>query len=242
LKTLAKTEASKAGRWKEEARKLEVRYAGRKEIVDEMENLIKQGVRGEHILAWACILDFADKPLEEFEEELKYYGGVEKILKAKLDEVKSSEAKISELRSQVGALEKKKAQVESSIKALTSSGIAEIEKVREKAVGELSSLMSEVRRFGSIKSEAGRLEEELKVARYFAVKDPFIIQLLPKGVIVFLLEKVILWCELRGINPEVKVPDWLSKKYLGISSWAEVGLADLLRWAYGGLLKVGVGK
>lgn len=240
LKTLAKTKSSEVARWKAERKKLELQYADRKTIVDEMEGLMKQGVRGGDILAWGRILDAAGKIPEEFEEELEHYGEVENILRAKLKEIESSEAKISELKSKVGTLEKNKARIDFSIKALTISGIMEIEKMHEKVKGELTSLMEEVRRWGEIKAEAGKLEEELKIARYFAVKDPIMIKLLPKGAIAFLLEKVILWCELWGVNLEVKVPEWLSKKYLGISSWAEVGLADLLRWAYGGLLKVEV--
>lgn len=242
LQTLIKTKSSEADRWKAESKKLELRYAGRKAVVDVVEDLMKQGIGAERILAWGRTLDAAGKTPEEFEGELKRYGEVEKILRAKLKEIKSSEAKISELKSQVGTLEKNKAWIDFSIKALTTSGIMEIEKVREKAKGELAILMEEVRRWGGIKAEAGKLEEELKIARYFAVKDPIMIKLLPKGAIAFLLEKVILWCELWGINPEVKVPEWLSKKYLGISSWAGVGLADLLRWAYGGLPKLEVGK
>jgi len=241
-KTLAQTEASKAERWKAEAKKLEMRYAGRKEIVDELESLMRQGVSG-RILTWGSILNTADKTPEEFERELKRYGEVEKILRAKHKEIKSSEAKIGELESQVGTLEKHKAQIESSIKTLTSLGILEIEKAREKVMSELSTLMSEVRRFGSIKSEAGRLEEELKVARYIRTRDPVIISFFPKEVIVSLLDKVKLWSTLKDVNPKVKLPEWMKEKYLlTYYSGTEFELVDLLELAIAGLLKVGVGK
>ncbi len=242
LETLIKTKSSEAERWKAESKKLELRYADRKAVVDVVEDLMKQGVGAERILAWDLILDAAGKKPDEFERELEHYGEVEKILRAKLKEIESCEAKISELKSKVETLEKNKARIDFSIKALTISGIMEIENMHEKAKGEFASLMEEVRRWGEIKAEAGKLEDELKIARYFAVKDPIMIKLLPKGAIIFLLGKVILWCELWGINPEVRVPEGLSKKYSGISSYAEVGLADLLRWAYDGMLKVEVGK
>jgi hypothetical protein len=242
-KILAQTESSEVARWRAEKKKLELQYAGRKAIVDELESLIRQGVRENDILTWSRILTSVGKTPDGFAEDLENYRKIKLILSAQVGEVQNLDRKIGGLKSMVAALEKQKSDIESSIKALAGSGVKEIEKVRDKAVGELSSLMSEVRRFGSIKSEAGKLEEELKVARYFRVKDPVIISFLPKEVIVSLLDKAKLWSTLKDVNPKVKLPEWMKEKYLlTYYSGTEFELVDLLELAIAGLLNVEVGK
>jgi chorismate mutase len=243
LKTLARTEASKVGRWKEEARKLELRYAGRKEIVDGLEGLMTRGVRGDDILAWGRILDAAGKTVRQFELDIGSYGDVELILKAKLKQIDDMDRKIGVLKSQVAALEKRKSEIESSIQVLADSGVREIEKVGNEAMGELTRLIEQAKRFGEIKAEAGRLEEELKAARHLRVNNPVVVAFFPKEVIVSLLNKVKLWSTLNDVNPKVKLPEWMKEKYLfTYYSGTAFELVDLLELVLAGLLEAEVQK
>lgn len=242
LQTLIKTRSSEASRWEAESKKLELQYADRRAVVDVVEDLMRQGVGVEHILAWGRILDTAGKTPEELEVELERYGKVGKIVKGKTKEIQALDSKSGKLKSKVVSLEKHEREIESSILALSDSGVKEIEKVREKAKSELASLMAEVKRWGEMEVEAGKLEEELKLARYIRARDPAVISLFPKEVVVSLQDKVRLWLELNEVNPKVKLPDRMCEKYplLARLAGTEFELLDLVELARVALVKIEV--
>lgn len=172
----ADTEAGKheAGRWKSEAEHLEAEYRNRKNVVDQVERLNKQGVKDERILAWGRILNAVGQAPEEFEKNLKRYGGLEKIINSRCTEIDQLKTKENGLRTGVGILEKRKADIENSIRTLTEAGVNQIKKLVDFAGSEIQRLDARARKIHggevALAKRAGELENmerELENARYF---------------------------------------------------------------------------
>lgn len=84
--------------------------------------------------------------------------------------------------------------------------------------------------------ETGKLEDELKFARYF-VKLPLseeaissLVADLSLQVVVQYLMIGLAWCR-KNLNPKLRPPREITKKYYSIGEYTEVELADLLIWA-----------
>jgi DNA repair exonuclease SbcCD ATPase subunit len=190
----------------------------------------------------------------DYREKIKGLRDEYKAVTEKCDNAKNkladANAKLEQVKNNTGTLNDRKRGIEQSIteleskekKAINSLQEAEneLQSMRDKMKGELSNLTSNILRWGEIMAEAGKLEEELKIARYIRADPSF--THLPNEFIVYLLDKVRLWCELNDVNPKVKLPEGMKERYFGVESYAEVGLTDLLRWAFGGLREVGVKK
>jgi len=116
-----------------------LRYQERKEAVDAMESLLKQGVKPAQIPLWNGILSKFRGP-EHFQQELGHYQRVEELLSAKENEVERRESKIAEVDAKLKALKQELAQIQNSIRALSESGVKEITEVSDKAVTGLKSL------------------------------------------------------------------------------------------------------
>jgi len=123
--------------------------------------------------------------------------------------------------------------------SLCASGAKEITGVSDKAMTELKPILAEIRaetkRLADLKAEAGKLEKELMYARYLTTGDQAVLKLFPKEVVITFLDRAASYCRLNQLNPMVRVPDGLSRKYTSIYSSTEVGLLDLITWAEVGL-------
>lgn len=99
----------------------------------------------------------------------------------------------------------------------------------------LQKLAEETNRWGEVKAKAGKLENELMYARFLTTTDDAVLKAFPLKVVFTLLDKVATYCKLKGLNPIVRVPDSLSRKYFLLPSFSEIALLDLLTWAQVGL-------
>ncbi len=91
-------------------------------------------------------------------------------------------------------------------------------------------------RLGELKAEAGKLEEDLDLARVVnsIIKYPSKAKELPIDYSLLLQETVAKLCKAKGLNPKVKAGDIIYGKYY-ISSSKEVELLDIIDWAIRGL-------
>jgi len=100
------------------------------------------------------------------------------------------------------------------------------------------------KKFGELKAEAGKLEEELKIARIIntIMKYPSEAKELPFDYALLLHDGVFKFCLVKGVNPKVKAGDMIGGKYSYkyIQSSFEMELMDLINWTKRGL-EVGLG-
>ena len=151
------------------------------------------------------------------------------------DSVTAKRGDTQELSAQIKALNEQKAEIESAIKSLSSSGVKEITEASDKAITGLKSLLAEMRvetkKLADLKAEAGKLEKELMYARYLTTGDQAVLKSFPKEVVIAFLDRASSYCRLNQLHPMVRVPDGFSRKYSSISSYTEAGLLDLITWA-----------
>jgi seryl-tRNA synthetase len=171
------------------------------------------------------------------QQELEAYSDMQGTLNAKLGETKDCEASIARLKAEIKALDGQKREIEFSIKDLATSGVDQIKRVGQEARGELESLKVEIKKWGEIKAEAGKLEQELKFARYLTAIDAEVIRKLPGEIAILLVDRIRLWCEFRAVNPKVKAGEGVHEVCYSIPSYAEIGPIHLLEWARRGLLQ-----
>lgn len=233
---VAETKSLEGERVKAQLDGLEVRYRERKEAVDAMESLLKQGINPDQVPTWDRILGRFKGP-EQFDQELERYRGIEELLKARAKEIERRELKVAELDARVKALKQELAEIQGSIRSLSQSGVREIAQLRDEVVAGLQALASETKRWGELKAEAGKLEEELRHARYLTADDERVLKAFPKRVVLSFLDRAATYCSLKGLNPTVRIPDSLRSKY-PLFALTEVSLLDLIAWARAGLAGV----
>lgn len=232
--TVAETNRLQSEKIRAQLETLEMRYKERKEAVDAMESLLKQGVKPARISLYNRILSKFKGP-EHFEQELEHFQGIEGLLNARDKEVKRRESKVAELGTQVKVLKQELAEIQNSIKALSNSGVKEITKLSERVRGNLQTLAEETKRWGELKQEAGKLEKELMYARYFTTGDQAVLKELPKELVLTFLERAAIYCKLNELNPVVKMPDGISRKFPLVYGTSEVTLLEIIAWAEAGL-------
>jgi len=233
-KSIAATKKLEGERVKAQLDGLEIRYKERKEAVAAIESLLRQGIKPDQISTWNRILGKFEGH-EQFDQELERYRGVEELLKAREKEIERRELKVAELDARARALRQELTEIEGSIKALSQSGVKEISKVIDKAVAKLQTLEEETKKWGELKTEAGKLEEELRYARYLTTNDERVLKALPQKVVLAFLDRAATYCSLKGLNGTIRMPDGLRSKY-PFAAYTEVALLDLIAWVRAGLV------
>lgn len=233
--TIAETKRLEAERIKAQHDGLEMRYQERKEAVDAMESLLKQGVKPAQIPLWNGILSKFRGP-EHFQQELGHYQRAEELLSAKEKEVERRESRIAEVDAKLKALKQELAQIQNSIRALSESGVKEIAKLGDKAIAKLQELAEETKKWGELRAEVGKLEKELMYARYLTTGDQAVLKSFPKEVVITFLDRALSYCKLNQLNPMVRVPDGFPRKYSTVYSSTQVDLLNLIAWAEASLV------
>jgi chromosome segregation ATPase len=239
LGTITSTKRLEAEKWQAEADSLARRHKDLSEAITAVQSLIKHGVKTEQIVSWNGIVSKVGGP-EELKEKLEQYRSMSELLATRKKEIQDCDKRVTELGAQIKTLREQKAEIESSIKSLSTSGVKEITKVGDKAITELKSLLIEIRketkRLTDLKAEAGKMEKELMYARYLTTGDQTVLKAFPKEVVITFLDRASVYCKLNQLNPMVRVPDGFPQKYSSIYSSTQVGLVDLIAWAEVGLV------
>jgi len=264
LQTQIETKTLEAENWQAKEETLRRKHDDLKEAIGAVDALLKRGIKAEQIVSWNGIISKLGGP-EELQDKLEQYKSMSELLDAKKTEMENCDKKVIELGAQIKALNEQKVEIEGAIKSLSSSGVKEITKVSDKtmavlkslsngggkeitkvsdkAVAGLKPLLAEIRvetkRLADLKSEAGKLEKELRYARFFTTGDQAVLKELPKELVLAFLERVAIYCKLNGLNPEVKMTNGISRKIplygasgvtlLEIIAWAEAGLAGVVQ-------------
>ena len=125
------------------------------------------------------------------------------------------------------------------ITSLSTSSLKKVTSVSDKAIAEIKALLAEIRvetkRLSDLKAEAGKLEKELRYARYFTTGDQAVLKELPKELVLIFLERAAIYCKLNELNPVVKMPDGIRNKFPLFYGTSEVTLLEIIAWAEAGL-------
>ena len=155
-----------------------------------------------------------------------------------LSQLKEQEAEhtrvVEVLRGEEGA-------IEAAIRKVTESAQRVTEQAQKKALSAVEkatqSMVKELRDWGNARAELGDCVEDLKHARYFTDVpltkeglDNFVNDIGPLIVGEY-LQLAALWCA-RKLNPKLRPPKWVLRKYYSIGEYTDVELTDLISWAF----------
>jgi len=155
-----------------------------------------------------------------------------------LSQLKEQEAEHTKV---VEALRAEETGIKAALQELPQRGQMVIEQAQEKALTAvekaIQSMVKELKDWGNARAELGGYLEDLKHARYFTE-----VPLTKEGLGNFVndigplivgeyLQLAALWCS-RKLNPKMRPPEWVTRRYYSITGYTEVELADLIRWAF----------
>jgi seryl-tRNA synthetase len=213
LQNLVEAKKAEAEKWGAEAERLRARCAEDRGAVEVARALIRMGARN-HLFVWERILKACGKSPVELEEELKRYGSVAEAVR-ELEERKKG------LEQEVQALKERKGELSSYLRAIQEEGIRRMEETRKAGETSISSLIKAAEAsiqqlMGGLKAqteevmgfmmEAGRLEDDLRIARVIRAwrEEPEVLSQLSKEEVLPLLNLVRKWVKLTGFNPTAK--------------------------------------
>jgi DNA repair exonuclease SbcCD ATPase subunit len=222
------------------AQKLELTSEQITEGIAAIKSLRRKGVSPTMIVSYERMLAAAGFTPESFEKVVADFSSAEKALTARRAELDRVAQELEEKGQALRELQGEVAKVRQSITSLRDSGVKQINSVRSSAVAEVKKLCrglhDDIRKWGDTQAEMGKLEEELKFTRYF-VKLPLseeaissLVADLSLQVVVQYLMIGLAWCR-KNLNPKLRPPREITKKYYSIGEYTEVELADIFIWA-----------
>ena len=238
LTAIAATEKLEAKKWQAEKEDLVMKYRGVKEAVGAMESLLKQGLKPEQIVSWNKIVA-AVGGIDELSKDLSQYKTLKEAMAVQNKAIQSVKLEKKQFEGEITSLREQKAGIEGAIETLSKQGTEKIAAAENEALSEIRSLVKELRDevkfIGEAKAEAGALRKELAYARCFTADNDEAIITAGKELAEACLGIVAKWCRLREVYCKTKLPDSMRSRYYGLSSYEEVALPDLIRWAQSGL-------
>jgi len=205
-----------------------------------IKSLRRKGVLPAMIVSYQRMLTAAGLAPELFEKVVADFSSVEEALTAKRGELDRVAQEMEEKGQALKELQSELAKVRQSIISLRDSGVKQINSMGSSTVAKVQKLCQgfhdDIERWGDMRAEMGELEGELKLARYF-VKLPLseealseLVEDLATPIIIQYLTIALSWCR-EKLNPKLRPPREITKKYFSIGEYTEVELADVLIWA-----------
>jgi hypothetical protein len=194
---------------------------------------------------------FTPKSVSGIYDVAKKYGKPHEVFAAMGDfkDLNDIKSQAQETRKQNLALEARRNELGKEVETLTERrdelmksvalAINSVEENCKKRIASISSTYEEhLKKWGELKAEAGKFEEELKLARIFNAiyKYPSETKDLPLEFVLRLNEAVRNICTIKGVNPEVQAGDEIHSRYPSIGQFYKLRLLDILEWAHRGLL------
>jgi len=245
---VARLEAQKESLQKTTSR-LGVPHHEVEEAVKSLTSLKRRGITPSVVASYYRVLSQAEVGPDELEGEVLELGGLKKAITSSTQALKRLEEEEGEHIKVVEALWAEEAGIKATIRELTEWGQRVIEESQEKALTAVEQatqrMAREIREWGEARAELGAYLDDLKRARYFTrlplsseTLEGYIQDISPL-VISQGFQVILLWC-LRKLNPKLRPPQWVVRKYYGISEYTNFELVDLVRWSLEGFTE-GVG-
>jgi DNA repair exonuclease SbcCD ATPase subunit len=205
-----------------------------------LKDLRRRGVLPAVIVSYRRALTEAGADPQSLQKLVEEFGGLEQVLSVKQSELKGLTQTLETKAKALEELKGEETRVKGSITAIRDAAVNHIESMVQSTNSEVEKLCRELQenitRWGEVRAEMGKCQEELKLARYFA-KLPLTDEALSRlvedigaSVVGQYLTIASAWCQ-RKLNLKLRPPKAILKKYYSISEYTEVELADIITWA-----------
>jgi hypothetical protein len=225
-----------------------IQFAGKMKLsveeIDEgirtLKALQKKGVSPSDIVSYDRLLTAVGMNPDSFEKLVMDFGNLEKTLSVKHHDIETIRKEIEAKTKLLEQMEEQEKGTKAYLAFLKDQTAKEIKDIAGVAKGEVSKLSQEMRNdidaWGNVRSELGRCQTELKLARYFGavpVSEQGLLNLaqdMDAAIVgqILLLSRT--WSKLK-FNPKQKPPPTIAGKYVGIADYTKVELADVITWA-----------
>jgi len=205
-----------------------------------IKSLQRKGVLPAMIVSYEKILTAARLAPESFERVVADFTSVGRALTARRGDLASVTQELEEKGRALKELQTELGKVRQSIVSFRDSGVKQLNSMRNSAAAEVRKLCQglhdDINRWGDMRAESCKLEDELKRTRYF-IKLPLIEEATSSLVADLSLQVVVQYLMIglawshKHFNPKLRPPREITKKYYNISEYTEVELADVLIWA-----------
>lgn len=139
LGTITETKRLEAERWQAEAEALRRKHDDLKEAIGAVHALRTKNIKVGQVIAWHQVLNHFET-VEQFDESLKQYGDITKLLNARKEEAESYELRLTKAKSEVETLEKERAKIEGAIDTLKVAGVKELKVMTEQTEKQLKAV------------------------------------------------------------------------------------------------------
>lgn len=215
-----------------------------------MKSLQRKGVSPASVASYQRLLSAAGIEHESFERMIEELGGVAAVLSGGRKEREQIEQELAAKGQALQGLKAEEGRLKESIATLRDSAVKQIQEMAGSAVAEVQKLrlglQEDIIKWGETRAAMGRCEEELRLARYFT-SIPLtggalssLVEEITAALVIQHLSVDLAWCR-QKLNPKLRPPRAIIKKYYTISEYTEVELADLITWALL-LLTEGMGR
>ena len=205
-----------------------------------LRDLKRRGITPAVIVSYQRALTKAGTDPQSLQKMVEEFGGLEQMLSAKKNQLKVLTETLETKAKALEELRGEERKVKESITVLKDVAVNHIKSIVHSATSEVKKLCQELQeditRWGEVRGEIGKYQEELKLARYFA-KLPLsgealssLVEDIGAPVIMQYLTIALNWCQ-RKLNPKLTPPKAILKKHYSISEYTEVELADIITWA-----------
>lgn len=212
--------------------------------------LRKQGVYPSTIASYQRMLSNAGTDPQSFRKLVSEYAGVEQTLMAKRRQLQKQDEEVETKKRSLEQLRGEELKVKESISTLRESAVKEVAETAGLAAGEVRKLCQGLRddidRWGGVRAEIGQCQQELKLARYFTsipLSEGALSSLVDDIDVLMVVQYLgvaLAWCRKKH-NPKQRPPRVVLSKYLTITDFTPVELADVIAWALA-IVTEGIGR
>jgi len=205
-----------------------------------LKDLKRRGVPPAVIASYQKALTEAGTDPQSLQKLAEEFGGLEQVLSAKKNQLKVLTETLETKAKVLEELKSEESKIKKSITTLKDVGVNHIKSIVHSATSEVKKLFQELQeeitRWGDMRGEIGKYQDEIKLARYFS-KLPLsgealssLVEDIGAPVVMQYLTIALNWCQ-RKLNPKLRPPKAILKKHYSISEYTEVELADIITWA-----------
>ncbi|MFH1925660.1 MAG: hypothetical protein ABIK32_04120 [Chloroflexota bacterium] len=200
----------------------------------------RKGVSPAVVISYQQALTEAGIDPQCFQQLVAEFGGLEQVLAARRGELKGLAEALETKARALEELKAEEAKIKESISTLRNATVKHIQGTVHSATSEVKKLCQRLRvditKWGEVRAEMGKYENELKLARCFArlpLSDEALSSLVEDisiPIVTQYLTIALVWCQTK-LNLKLRPPRAILKKYYTINEYTDVELTDIITWA-----------
>ena len=197
---------------------------------------MNEGVKERDFRQWAKILGTAGVAPEALARALTKYTTLEDLHDAKRRQATKLGKQTRQANAALSALQDEQAEVKAGIAAVRDGALREMEQTGCVARQQVHEVLAAARRYAELEQQAEILKEELFLARTFRSRDPEEWSQVPRWGIQRMVMGATIWAKTH--EPDLLVGPPSTVHFMGgnVMPWLKIGLADVLLWAFSGLV------